>query len=839
MVRCPFHSDSTPSLAVYPDHAYCFGACGRSWDIFSWVMQRDGLTFAEARDRLARERGMSRPHWTPDDERKADERREVEDVLRIAADYYAAQLWNTSGAEALANARSRAWTDDTIREARLGYADGGLAAHLHKVGVDLDVAKRAGLIRDDGRDFFHHRLVFPHLRRGGHVIYLSTRTLSNAEPKYLNLPGQKQLYYNAPALDHHSATQPLVIVEGQADAVTLGQWGVASVALCGTSLSEHDLANARKYETVHVALDADDAGRRAAADIANTLGPLTRIITLPDGVKDPNAWALAGATADHFACLMAEALTWLDLKIESTAALSGSERDAALREVFGMLAGLDAFALARYKSIVADKLGIRAREFNSFLRAIKQTAKEPESEPTPEVVEGRFPILSPALDFCDGLAVVTVPALVLIDGKPQHLPYLVTSTREIIPAENAGLVELGGQRVLFASPPQVVGGEARWDWDDVQRYIQGDAPDPVKTFLAVEELYDRYLDFREAYTSDVLSLWTMGTYVHRLFEAYPYVALMGPMASGKTKTEDVTMCLAFNMRMSSSMSSAALYRVIQATRASLAIDEAERLANPKDPLASDFRLLLNAGYKKGAPAMRYNPDTGQIEEFDLYGPKILASIRGVEYVLESRCIVINMLRTTSAKGNTVVRERDEEWVAVRHGLYCFALTHFADVRDIYLNDSSICVLNNRQNELWRPLLAIAAFLSRYTGGPSDLLDKIKAFAERKAHESDGTGLPEREEALLLALNELITTEGKSKAEISTKAICEAMGAYTPISEKEVSDGKLPQWIGFAIRRLGLLPDRKRKWHTRDGTQYLVFAAEVQDVLARYGLESSK
>lgn len=28
LVRCPFHDDSTPSLALYGDHAYCFGGCG-------------------------------------------------------------------------------------------------------------------------------------------------------------------------------------------------------------------------------------------------------------------------------------------------------------------------------------------------------------------------------------------------------------------------------------------------------------------------------------------------------------------------------------------------------------------------------------------------------------------------------------------------------------------------------------------------------------------------------------------------------------------------------------------------------------------------------------------
>ena len=47
MCRCPFHDDRSPSMRVYRDSAYCF-TCGKSWDVFSFVMDRDGLSFKEA-----------------------------------------------------------------------------------------------------------------------------------------------------------------------------------------------------------------------------------------------------------------------------------------------------------------------------------------------------------------------------------------------------------------------------------------------------------------------------------------------------------------------------------------------------------------------------------------------------------------------------------------------------------------------------------------------------------------------------------------------------------------------------------------------------------------------
>ena len=45
---CPFHPDkATPSLAVYKDHAHCYG-CDRHWDAVSWVKDKTGLSFGDA-----------------------------------------------------------------------------------------------------------------------------------------------------------------------------------------------------------------------------------------------------------------------------------------------------------------------------------------------------------------------------------------------------------------------------------------------------------------------------------------------------------------------------------------------------------------------------------------------------------------------------------------------------------------------------------------------------------------------------------------------------------------------------------------------------------------------
>lgn len=43
---CPFHKEKTASMKIYKDSYYCFG-CGKSGDIFTFIMDMENLTFKE------------------------------------------------------------------------------------------------------------------------------------------------------------------------------------------------------------------------------------------------------------------------------------------------------------------------------------------------------------------------------------------------------------------------------------------------------------------------------------------------------------------------------------------------------------------------------------------------------------------------------------------------------------------------------------------------------------------------------------------------------------------------------------------------------------------------
>ncbi len=63
-IRCPFHLDNSPSLAVYDDHWYCYG-CGDGGDAIDAVQKLDDVGFCQAVEALAAEYGIQLPRPEP------------------------------------------------------------------------------------------------------------------------------------------------------------------------------------------------------------------------------------------------------------------------------------------------------------------------------------------------------------------------------------------------------------------------------------------------------------------------------------------------------------------------------------------------------------------------------------------------------------------------------------------------------------------------------------------------------------------------------------------------------------------------------------------------------
>ncbi len=281
---CPFHTEKTPSFVVFPhtQRWFCFGQCHTGGDVIDFWVKREGWELKEAVRTLAQKAGVTLRPQSQEEQRRQELRREREDVLGAAMAFFQRSMRlpdmlpvrdeELSGG--LRYALLRGWTLETMREVGLGYFDGdwnGLRAHLTAAGVDVEAPAAVALVglRGDVAEWAKRRgvdapgvwiekgkvpamppnlLVYPHLVRG-RVVYLSGR-LADPEGKFhwnldAALVGEKQPFFNqvwgrgggqATGKKRESAFGGVVIVEGQADAISLGQWGFAAAALAGASL---------------------------------------------------------------------------------------------------------------------------------------------------------------------------------------------------------------------------------------------------------------------------------------------------------------------------------------------------------------------------------------------------------------------------------------------------------------------------------------------------------------------------------------------------------------------------------------------------------------------------
>jgi DNA primase len=350
----PFNREKTPSFTVNDQKGFyhCFSS-GKHGDIFTFLMETEGLSFPEAVERLAGEAGVPMPKPDPRYERAVKERLGLMDAVEAAAKLFEEAIRAKGGREALGYAEGRGISRDTIAEFRIGYAPGGrdsLKTALLKQGFTEQQLLEAGLVikPDDGRatyDRFRNRLVIPILDAKSRVIAFGARALDpDAQPKYLNSPETRlfdkgSLVFNfAHARGSAFEKGELIVVEGYMDVIALYQAGFKNVvATLGTAFTERqmDVLWLLAPEPV-ICFDGDQAGEAAAARAVDRMLPSLRegrsfrFAFLPEG-QDPDD-LVRSAGPEVFAAHLKGARPLIDIvwtREQAAAPLDTPERRAA------------------------------------------------------------------------------------------------------------------------------------------------------------------------------------------------------------------------------------------------------------------------------------------------------------------------------------------------------------------------------------------------------------------------------------------------------------------------------------------------------------------------------
>lgn len=301
----PFSQEKTPSFFVSPDKQIWHDfSSNRGGDIFSFVMEVEGLEFREALELLARKAGVDLEQYRKAGDRGIGERKKKLFALsELAATFYQRQLLGDSTAIEYVS-KKRGLSREVVHDFRIGYAPAGGRALLdfaQSRGYSLKDLKDAGLVGSRGSDMFRERMMVPLMDGQGRVIGFTARLIRDIEnaPKYLNTP-QTLLYDKGRhVFGLHLAKEAIrtndyvVIVEGNLDVVSSHQAGVRQVvATAGTAMTEHHLrALSRLTSQVRLAFDGDKAGIAAterAIPIAQSVGVELGIVSLPASAKDPD-----------------------------------------------------------------------------------------------------------------------------------------------------------------------------------------------------------------------------------------------------------------------------------------------------------------------------------------------------------------------------------------------------------------------------------------------------------------------------------------------------------------------------------------------------------------------
>jgi DNA primase len=315
---CPFHNEKTPSFVISPDKQiwHCFG-CGRGGDVFSFVMEKEGLGFMETLRLLAPKAGVTLKYENPEEYSK---RNRVLDILELAGKYYAHLLTTSTGQTARDYLLQRGLSEEAIQDWQLGFSpDAWDSLYSFLKARPLTGNKYtdeeiflAGLIIKKDRvssgqrayyDRFRDRIMFPIWDVNNNIVAFTARVNPAKEPtekmgKYINSP-QTKVYDKSRilfALNKAKAAikkeDLAIVVEGQMDAISCHQHGfLNTVASSGTALTAEQVALIKRFtNNIALSFDMDDAGQMAAdRGIKECLAQdiNLRVIILPSG-KDPD-----------------------------------------------------------------------------------------------------------------------------------------------------------------------------------------------------------------------------------------------------------------------------------------------------------------------------------------------------------------------------------------------------------------------------------------------------------------------------------------------------------------------------------------------------------------------
>lgn len=435
--------------------------------------------------------------------------------------------------------------------------------------------------------------------------------------------------------------------------------------------------------------------------------------------------------------------------------------------------------------------------------------------------------------------------------KEQKL-HIVCSEGSIYGPVEKQMSSLGVDVVLPEPPPAK---DSLWSTPGIKAFVKGDRPDPKDVFCRVKSVIARFIDFDRSIASqdtmaEMLACFAIATWFLDAFSVAPYIWINGERGSGKTSLLLILVRLSYLGSSLSPSGSFAALRDLADYGATLGLDDAEDLTDPKksDP---DKRAILLSGNRKGITVPLKEPDpNGQgwkTREVNCYCPRIFSTIQKPDATLSSRAIVIPVVRTASRlKGNSDPLD-NAQWPCDRKklidDLWSTALEHLAEMPtfDKLIGDKSELI--GRDLQPWRAILAVAAWLEKL--GVEGIWKRTEALASG-AYQTERVDLEKVDinRIAIRAVGEFIKNKPTERQwTFPTQTIVDLMKSIINEDEIEIDQGIInSQMLGHRFHKMRFLkaerkPKKSREWKINRQEAITLFAAyrislpkEISDIL---------
>ncbi len=282
-----------------------------------------------------------------------------------------------------------------------------------------------------------------------------------------------------------------------------------------------------------------------------------------------------------------------------------------------------------------------------------------------------------------------------------------------------------------------------------------------------------------------VALWVLHAHCIDAAHCSPRLAIVSPTKRcGKTTLLRVLGALTPRSLPSASLTTAVLFRTIEAHHPTLLIDEADAFARENEEL----RGVINAGHSRGQPVLRCVGDNHEPRAFAVFGPMAIAAIGRLPETIMDRSIVIEMQR--KSKDERVQSLRRPEIEALEP--LCRRCARWASDNAQACGDARVAAhreLHDRAADNWEPLLAIAAVLG------DEWLSRSQRAAQLLSGDHDKSeGVAEQ---LLSDIRDLLTGALAACDPVTTQQLLDGLVALDDRAWQDFRGGKPLNGHGLA------------------------------------------